>query len=259
MYPSFKWTDKLTKLNTKKLTKKYLVPGHFRRYSEEEISDARDRAWVNAKIHERLASRVQKIRIRGTPEMLRAYKTQGILAISKALDYPPWPLFNAITFKFRHTLSKYDREQRRIAELNDIQSPYSQIVGKKHADEFEDKVIKFFRDQGVRLKDEHDLKREQIQKYGRAIWTVDLWFADNPIKINGKLIHWIECKNYMYTDVKLFQKSVVKQVTKYREQWGDGAIVFSYGYTIPLNVPGVLILDGYPFVNNTADRCIKRH
>lgn len=242
---SFTVANKMTKVNTKKLTKQYLVPGHFRRYTEAEIPNDRDRAWVNAKIHERLADRIKKVRIRSTPEIVSAYKKHGILAVSKALDYPPWPLFRTVTYRFRHTLSRYDREQQKLAELNDIQSPYSQIIGKQHADEFEDRVIKYFRQHGVRLKDEHDLKREQIKKYGRAIWTVDLWFADNPIKINGKVVHWIECKNYMYTDVRMFQKSVISQVTKYHEQWGDGAIIFSYGFTEKLNVPGVIILDGH--------------
>ena len=242
---SFKWNpNKLIKVNESKLIRKYLVPGRFRRYSESEIPNDRERAWVNAKIHERLTHRIHKIKVKATPEIISAYKSAGILAISKALDYPPWPLFLIIT-KHNRSQTKYDLVQKKIAMANDIQSPYSQIIGKKNADIFESKVIDFFKKNGVRLKSEDDLKKEQIKKYGRPMWTVDLWFADNPIKINGHLVHWIECKNYMYTDVKLFQKSVTNQVTKYREQWGDGAIIFSYGSTVPLNVPGVLLLDGY--------------
>lgn len=255
---SFKWSpNKITKINTQKLTREFIVPGHFRRYSEIEIVNDRDRAWVNAKLHERLASRMQKVRIRATPEIISAYKTAGILAVSKVLDYPPWPLFVTITKKWK-SLTKYDQDQKKIAMLNDIQSPYSQVMGRQRADEFEHVVFNFFKKHGVNVKDEEDLKKEQIQKYGRPIWTVDLWFADNPVKINGKKIHWIECKNYMYTDVRLFQKSVVKQVTKYHEQWGDGAIVFSHGYTMPLNVPGVMLLDGYPFIQGDTDKRIKK-
>jgi Protein of unknown function TPD sequence-motif len=246
---SFKWhPNTITKLNTKNLIKEYLVPGRFRRYTEKDILNDHERAWVNAKLHERLTNRIQTVKIKATAEIISAYKTAGILEVSRTLDYPPWPLFIAITKKWQN-LTKYDLAQKKIAMLNDIQSPYSQILGRKNADKFEEKVIKFFKKKGVRLKTEEDLKKDQIEKYGRPIWTVDLWFADNPIKINGHTVHWIECKNYMYTDVGLFQRSVLKQVTKYREQWGTGAIVFSHGFTVPITVPGVLLLDGYHFIS----------
>lgn len=252
---SFKWTSKQTKLNFNRLRSKYVIPGHFRRYTDTEITDDRARAWVNAKVHER-AIKASYAKIRPTPEIITAYNNVGILKLSRIIDYPPWPLFQSITSKSR--LTRYDLKQQKIAAINDIQSPYQQTEGKKDADKFEAKVIKYFRKQGVRLKSEEDLKAEQIKKYGRPIWTVDLWFADNPIMINGHLVHWIECKNYMYTDTKLFQRSVIKQVTKYREQWGSGAVVFSHGYSVPLNVPGVMILDGHTFVDGSIKKVITR-
>lgn len=248
--------NNLIKLDTLKLSKKYLVPGRFSRFTEQEIKKDRERAWLNAKLHERVIDRMRKIRIKATSEIISTYKTVGILPISQTLDYPPWPLFLAITKKWRN-LTRFDTEQKKIAMLNDIQSPDAQQIGKKNADLFEEVVIKYFRSLGVKLKDEDDLKKEQIAKYGRPIWTVDLWFADNPIHINGHKVHWIECKNYMFTDVKLFQRSVTKQVTKYHEQWGPGAVVFSHGSVIPLNVDGVLLLDGLPFVKGDLKKRIK--
>lgn len=108
-------------------------------------------------------------------------------------------------------------------------------------------MIKFFKKQGVRLKDEKILVEEQIAQYGRPMWTVDLWFADNPIIINGTKLYWIECKNYMLTDNKLFLPSVRKQVRKYREQWGPGAIAFSKGFTCDLGEKDVMVLDAHDF------------
>lgn len=243
----FKWQpNKITKLNEAKLKKKYLVPGHFKRYNYHEIPDDRERGWVNSKLHERTADRLRKVRgLKATPDLLRVYRNHGILVLSEVLDYPPWNLFVILT---RHKrMTKYDRSQQKIAMYNDIQSPMMQKVGKKRADRFENRLIRFFRKQGVKLKDENDLAREQIEKYGRPRWTVDLWFADNPIILNGKKIHWIECKNYMLTNNKLFLPSVRKQIKKYKDQWGPGAIAFSKGFNYRLNEKDVLLLDAYEF------------
>lgn len=243
----FVWQpNKKIKLNFNNLQKKYLIPGHFKRYTYLEIPDDYTRGWVNSKLHERTANRMQKVRPIKTPDILRVYKQHGILELSRTLDYPPWNLF-VILLPKRTKLSKYDLKQQKIAMLNDIQSPLMQKLSKVRADRFEARMIKFFREQGVKLKDEKILVEEQIAQYGRPMWTVDLWFADNPIIINGKKIHWIECKNYMLTDNRLFLPSVRKQVRKYRDQWGPGAIAFSKGFTCDLNEKDVMVLDAYRF------------
>jgi hypothetical protein len=245
----FKWQpNKTTRLNFSELRKTYLVPGHFKRYDHHEIPNDHERGWVNSKLHERSAERLRKVKPIVTSDLLRAYHQQGILALSQTLDYPPWNLFVILTKRQKKTkYTKYDHIQQKEAMLNDIQSPLMQKVSKKRADRFEAKMIKFFKKQGVKLKDEKDLVKEQIAQYGRPMWTVDLWFADNPIIINGTKIYWIECKNYMLTDNRLFLPSVRKQVRKYRDQWGPGAIAFSKGFTCELNEKDVMVLDAFDF------------
>ena len=113
----FKWQpNRITKLNEAKLRKKYLVPGHFKRYNYHEIPDDQTRGWVNAKLHERTADRIKKVRPKATPDIIRVYKRHGILVLSEVLDYPPWNLFVILTRHKRKT--KYDREQRKIAMYN---------------------------------------------------------------------------------------------------------------------------------------------
>lgn len=242
----FKWQpNKKIKLNFNKLRQKYLVPGHFARYTHHEIPNDYERGWVNSKLHERTADRMKKIRPVSTPDLLKVYNRHGILTLSQTIDYPPWNLFVILTKHKKHT--KYDIEQQKKAMTHDIQSPLMQKVSKKRADRFEARMIKFFEREGVRLKDEKTLVQEQIEEYGRPMFTVDLWFADNPIIINGHLVHWIECKNYMLTDNKLFLPSVRKQVRKYRDQWGSGAIAFSKGFTCDLDEKDVLTLDAHDF------------
>jgi hypothetical protein len=245
----FKWQpNRITKVNINDLKKRFLVPGRFKRYSSDEIPDQYSRGWVNSNLHFRISERVSKVKLVITPEMTRVYKRHGILELSKILDYPPWNLFVRLN-KSNGTKSDYYHEQMKIALLNDIQSPLMQKIGKKKADKFEAKMIKFFKKQGVKIKDEKDLVQEQIDMYGKPMWTVDLWFADNPIMINGHKVHWIECKNYMLTESinKLFLPSVRKQLRKYRAQWGPGAVAFSKGFTCNLNEKGILVLDAHEF------------
>ena len=77
--------NKITKINDKLLRKKYLTQGKFIHYTVDEIPNHADRAWVNTKIMERANDRIRKVRMRYTPEIAKAYREQGILAVSSAL------------------------------------------------------------------------------------------------------------------------------------------------------------------------------
>ena len=60
--------------------------------------------------------------------------------------------------------------------------------------------------------------------------------------INGKVIKWLEIKNFYGSNTKYFKKKVQNQVDKYYKEWGPGCIVFRYGFNETLKFNNNLII-----------------
>lgn len=75
-----------------------------------------------------------------------------------------------------------------------------------------------------------------------------------PVLINGRTVHWIECKAYygsaMLSSEKKYRKlpvnKVQAQLDRYTKAYGPGAVLFLGGFHSKIKITGSLILDATP-------------
>ena len=53
----------------------------------------------------------------------------------------------------------------------------------------------------------------------------------------------MDAKHFYGADINFQRKKTIKQMNRYIEEWGQGAIVFRHGYSANLRIPGVILLD----------------
>ncbi|MEK9731456.1 MAG: TPD domain-containing protein [Candidatus Poseidoniales archaeon] len=182
-------------------------------------------------------------------------KGVSVVELSKKFDFPPMNIFRTILEKkgwsksrIRDTLrepSKFKERERKEfeeAERADNVANVDQTERHQEADKFEDKIADWFESKGVRLRRQPELVREQVQEHGRSINTPDLLFLDHVI-INGVPVAWIDAKHFYGADVKFQMRKTEKQMKRYCDEWGSGAIMFSHGFSANIYLPGVLMLD----------------
>lgn len=134
---------------------------------------------------------------------------------------------------------KYDLSPMTIAKQINIKSKYAikndALLGNPQkskilSEKFEKKVYKFFRNKKISIITENELRQKQQKKYGRHIITPDLLFKNEMI-INGQKIKWIDCKNYYGSATNnIMIKKNQKQIDKYTSHFGNGALLFAYGF-----------------------------
>ena len=189
---------------------------------------------------------------------LRSLYEEGITVVelSKRFDYPPMNIFRGI-LKARgwsktkikdalrepkKKLNKRDQEEFIAAEGADRVANVDQSENAKRADLFEEILCEHFENKGVRIRRQPEMVAEQSVEHGRPIRTPDLLLLDHVI-INGQPIAWIDAKHFYGADVNFQRKKTIKQMGRYIEEWGQGAIVFRHGFCSGLKIPGVVLLD----------------
>ncbi len=201
--------------------------------------------------HHRLMNRAQKLS--------RRYESgTDILALAKDADSPPVNVFRAIltcrgwsknrikeSLKDPKRLNERDREQFRIAEDADRVANVDQSETHQAADVFEEVLCSHFEKLGVRFRKQVDLVREQTRQEGRPIRTPDLLLLDD-VRVGGVPIAWIDAKHFFGAALSFPRKKTQKQVDRYTEAYGHGAIVYRHGFCDGLKLHGALLLDSSP-------------
>lgn len=188
--------------------------------------------------------------------MLRLYKEGvSVVDLSTRFDFPPMNIFRIILTEMRWSkskikeslrqpskLSKRERAEFEAAEAADRVSNVDQGESQERADLFEDILADWFEDQGVRLRRQPEMVKEQKQDLGRPVRTPDILFLDH-VEINGKPVAWIDAKHFYGADVDFQRKKMAKQMARYIEEWGSGAVVYRHGFSANLFMPGCTLLD----------------
>ena len=188
--------------------------------------------------------------------MLRLYKEGvSVVDLSTRFDFPPMNIFRIILTEMRWSkskikeslrqpskLSKREREEFEAAEAADRVSNVDQGESQERADLFEDILADWFEGQGVRLRRQPEMVKEQKQDLGRPVRTPDILFLDH-VEINGKPVAWIDAKHFYGADVDFQRKKMAKQMARYIEEWGSGAVVYRHGFSANLFMPGCTLLD----------------
>ena len=73
----------------------------------------------------------------------------------------------------------------------------------------------------------------------------DLLLLDD-VRINGIPCAWIDAKHFFGADLKFPKKKTQKQVDRYVNEYGQGAIVYRHGFCQSLELNGAIQLDASP-------------
>jgi hypothetical protein len=66
------------------------------------------------------------------------------------------------------------------------------------------------------------------------------------VEINGVPVAWIDAKHFYGANLSFQRKKTQKQVNRYAEEWGHGAIIFRHGFCDGLKLKGAILLDASP-------------
>ena len=192
---------------------------------------------------------------------------EDVVVLSRQHDFPPMNLFRAI-LKARgwsktrikealrnpeKGLDERDREQFKAAELADRVSNVDQSETQERAETFEDVLCNFFDSKDVSYRRHEEMVSEQMAEHGRPVRTPDLLLLDD-VRIDGEPVSWVDAKHYYGADVSFQRKKTMKQMARYVEEWGQGAIVFRHGFCANLHIPGTILLDASPLDLSPLER-----
>ena len=198
----------------------------------------------------------------------RDYKQgMSVVELSKKYDFPPMNIFRQILAEKGWSKSKIkeavrapsrfserERKEFEAAEEADRVSNVDQSETHLRADVFETILADWFEEQGVQLRRQPELVKEQSAEIGRPKLTPDILFLDH-VEINGQPVAWIDAKHFYGADVGFQRKKMQKQMMRYIGEWGSGAIVFRHGFSENLYMAGVTMLDASPLdLSDLQDR-----
>ena len=179
----------------------------------------------------------------------------SVVDLSKRFDFPPMNIFRIILAEKRWSKSrikeclrepskmkKREQEEFEKAEAADRVSNVDQSETHSRADLFEEVLADWFESRGVNLRRQNEMVPEQRLEHGRPINTPDILFLDH-VEINGQPVAWIDAKHFYGADVSFQRKKMTKQMSRYIEEWGSGAVVYRHGFSENLFIPGCLMLD----------------
>jgi hypothetical protein len=131
-----------------------------------------------------------------------------------------------------------ERIRREVDELlaaDRIYSPQGMELQRERGRKGEDRLAAWLEKHGIGYRTEKDLR-------GKFAKTPDA-LLDEPILHNGQKLAWIESKANFGDDVEL-RKNLRRQLAPYTELFGEGGVVYWYGYVDGAeSPPGVLLWD----------------
>jgi len=95
------------------------------------------------------------------------------------------------------------------------------------------------------------LQDEQKQEFGKQILTPDFLLLDQ-VEINGVPCHWFDCKAYYGANLKFPIKKTRKQMARYIDHWGSGAIVYLEGFSEAIKIKDCALLNAYGVLDTNA-------
>ena len=135
--------------------------------------------------------------------------------------------------------SRLRREVEELLAHDMIYSPQGLELQRERGRKGEERMHRWLDKHGIGFRTEKDL-RGKYQKTPDAL-------LDAPIMFFGQKLTWIESKANFGDDVEL-RKNLRRQLAPYTEIFGEGAVVYWYGYVDGAeSPPGILLWDGETF------------
>ena len=131
------------------------------------------------------------------------------------------------------------REVEALVEHDMIYSPRGLELQRERGRKGEERMHRWLEKHGIGFRTEKDL-RGKYQKTPDAL-------LDEPIIFYGQKLTWIESKANFGDDVEL-RKNLRRQLAPYTEIFGEGAVVYWYGFVDGAeSPPGILLWDAETF------------
>jgi len=131
------------------------------------------------------------------------------------------------------------REVEQLLAADMIYSPRGMELQRERGRKGEERLQRWLEKHGIGYRTEKDLR-------GKYAKTPDA-LLDEPIIFYGQKLTWIESKANFGDDVEL-RKNLKRQLGPYTELFGEGAVVYWYGYVDGATSPdGILLWDGTTF------------
>jgi hypothetical protein len=135
------------------------------------------------------------------------------------------------------------KEVEELLAADMIYSPRGMDLQRERGRKGEERLQRWLEKHGVGFRTEKDLR-------GKFTKTPDA-LLDEPIIFFGQKITWIESKANFGDDVEM-RKNLRRQLGPYTELFGEGVVVYWYGYVEGAeSPPGVLLYDGETFESIT--------
>ncbi len=144
---------------------------------------------------------------------------------------------------FLHPETAPDRrirtEVERLLEVDMIYSPHGMDLQRERGRKGEERLHRWLEKHGIGYRTEKDLR-------GKYAKTPDA-LLDDSIIFFGQKLKWIESKANFGDDVEL-RKNLRRQLAPYTQLFGEGAVVYWYGFVDGAeSPPGILLWDGETF------------
>jgi hypothetical protein len=185
------------------------------------------------------------------PQISREYDAgQSIGEISVARKLSPYAIFKGLMIARGHdgqtqarnilrdislgkiapsdVYSARDAAQYEAVREYDFESAAVQMRMAADADMREHNFINVLRNLGIRLSTQADLL-EMARQSGEHPITPDVLFL-STVFVNGDRARWLDFKSYCGTPISFLTKSTVAQAHKYNVAYGNGYIVYEYGF-----------------------------
>jgi hypothetical protein len=131
------------------------------------------------------------------------------------------------------------REVEALLAADWIYSPRGMELQRERGRKGEERLQTWLTKHGIGYRTEKELR-------GKFSKTPDA-LLDHPIILFGQKIQWIESKANFGDDVEM-RKNLKRQLGPYTEMFGEGAVVYWYGYVDGAeSPPGILLYDGDSF------------
>jgi hypothetical protein len=144
----------------------------------------------------------------------------------------------------KNLLKKREYKEFLAAEAGDIVANADQGSLSENADAFEDVIANFLEQKGISFIRQTQLEVEQKKDFGKAILTPDFLFLDEVV-INGRSVTWIDAKAYYGANIPFNVKKMKKQMSRYIDLWGSGAIIYLQGFSEKLQMKGCTLLNAH--------------
>jgi hypothetical protein len=173
-----------------------------------------------------------------------------IFKLAKSINFPPVLLGLLLAPEIKLTRKEYwkylrdpdtcrdkrlKKELKQVAEMDIIYSPKGSQVQTERGKWGEELLQKWLDGEGLKYRTEEDLRATHKK-------TPDV-LLDKPITIDDMKIHWIESKASFGDEIEI-KKNVRRQLKPYTEIFGNGAVVYWFGYVEGIEPPeGIILLD----------------